>query len=852
MLSKTYNPKKVEDKIYRLWEKSGFFNPDKLPGKRKKAFVVTMAPPNITGNIHVGHVLENTLSDVIVRQKRMQGERTLFLPGKDHAGIAAQYVVEKQLKKEGQNRFDLGKKRFLERMWQWMKDYGQNIDLQLKKLGLSCDWSRKRWTLDKNYQKAVKEAFNHYRKRGWIYRGKRIVNWCPRCQTNISDLEVEYKEEKGKLWYIKYPLKPVTYNLKPETFIVVATTRPETMLGDAAVAVNPKDKRYKNLIGKKVILPIQEREIPVIADNLVDQKFGTGALKVTPAHDYLDFEIAQKHQLPSYQVIGEEGKMTKEAGALEGLSTKECRKKLLEILKVQGLLGKEETHWLNLGICGRCQTVVEPLISEQWFLSMKDLTNLAVRAARENKIRFIPPGRKKIFIDWFKNIKDWNISRQLWWGHPLPIWYCQNSEQRIKKTTSKMGFAGDVVSQVFDNKTRTYRLRNHNLKIRDRVAFENSVTKEIFGTATVIEVKKTTVGKINLKDKKHWKTYNKLEELIAAFKRHYPEKKVNVNTLVWIYTYKFEPTCLPIVSDKSAPKKCSICGGKLRKETDVLDTWFSSALWPFATLGWPIACAQNQKLYCKPKKDSDLAKFYPTNLISSAREIFFLWIGRMVFSGLEFMKKVPFKIIYIHPTILDKKGRKMSKSLGNVVDPIELIEKYGTDATRFGLTWQTTGTQDIHWSEETLLTGKKFCNKIWNASRFVLGQIGNSKFLPPTVPTSSGLGRGEIQNLTSADKRILNALSKTIKTFNKDLENFRFAQSLQTLYHFFWHQFCDIYIEKSKSQKEREITQKILLYVLLTSLKLLHPFLPFITEEIYQRLPIKNKKRCLMIEKWPE
>ena len=693
-MEKAYDPKKTESRIYKLWQKSGFFNPDKLPGKRTKTFVIMMAPPNITGHIHVGHALENTLSDILIRQKRMLGYKTLFLPGKDHAGIAAQFVVEKQLRKEELSRFDLGREKFLERMRQWMKEYGDSIDKELKKFGLSCDWSRKRFTMDKGYQEAVKAAFDHYQKKGWIYRGKRIVNWCSRCKTSISDLEVEYNEEKSKLWFIKYPLAQDTgYRIQDAGYIIVATTRPETMLGDAAVAVNPKDDRYEDLIGRKAVLPIKNRVIPIIADELVDKSFGTGAVKVTPAHDSIDFEIAGKHNLPFYYVIDEEGKMTVDAGICAGLSVNECRTKVIEILKTEGLLEKEENYLHNVGVCERCKTVIEPLISKQWFLSMKELAESAIKAAQKNEIKFIPSTRKDIFINWFNNIKDWNISRQLWWGHRIPI----------------------------------------------------------------------------------------------------------------------------------------------QGEEDVLDTWFSSALWPFATLGWP-------------ESTKDLKTFYPAAVISSAREIFFLWISRMVFSGLEFMKKAPFKVIYIHPTILDKYGRKMSKSLGNIVDPMELINKYGIDATRFGLVWQATGHQDIHFSEDAFVAGKKFCNKIWNAARFILMNK------PPRI--NADLQRGftrKNKNLTKADKEILKKLDEITEETGKCLEKYEFGQALHKLYDFFWRDFCDKFIEASKKENTAE-SKQILFHVLANSLKLLHPFIPFITEEIYQIIQSSSRqksKKLLLIEKYP-
>ncbi len=731
-LSNTYNPKEVEDKIYKLWQKSGFFNPDKLPGKRKKTFTIVLPPPNITGSLHMGHALNATCQDILIRWRRLYGYKTLWLPGTDHAGISTQNVVEKELKKEGLSRFDLGREKFLERVWQWKDKYGNIILEQFKKLGSSLDWSRTRFTLDKVYSKAVKAAFLHYYKKGWIYRGKRPINWCPRCQTSLSDLEIEYKEEKGKLWYIRYPLKEQRTGEKERQYIVVATTRPETMLGDTAVAVNPKDERYKNLVGKMAILPLVNREIPIIADNLVDPKFGTGAVKITPAHNLTDYEISLKHNLPMIQVIDGEAKMTKETPLpYQGLEVLEARRKVIEDLEKLALLEKIEDYSLSLPECYRCHTTLEILPSEQWFLKMKELAKIAIKAVKSGKVKFHPRSFEKGYLNWLKNIKDWCISRQIWWGHQLPIWHCQ-SDRNSKSQTP------------------------------------NSKPKE--------------------------------EYFISLEK----------------------------------PKRCPICGKCEPKQIpDVLDTWFSSALWPFATFGWP-------------KKTKDLKTFYPTDVLFTARDIINLWVARMIFSGIEFMEKPPFKDVYIHSTILTREGKRMSKSLGTGIDPINLIEKYGTDATRWGIAWQIMGGQDMRFVEDNIVMGRKFCNKIWNATRFVLQQISNSK-----LKTQNSKLQFKSKNLTSADKRILRALEKTKKSVNKDLESFRFGKAAHTLYNFFWHNFCDIYIEAAKKQND-EKTKKILLYVLLTSLKLLHPFIPFITEEIYQKLPIKNKKRSLMIEKWPQ
>jgi len=711
-LPKTYNPQEVEDKIYKLWQRSGFFNPDKLSPRHKKPYCIVIPPPNITGELHMGHALNTVVQDILIRWRRMQGFKTLWVPGTDHAGIATQNAVEKALKKEGKTRFDLGRERFIEKVWEWKTKYGNIILDQLKKMGASCDWSRTRFTMDKNYTLAVQAAFLQYFKKGWIYQGERVINWCPRCQTSLSDLELEYKEEKGHLWYIKYPIKPKTY-------IVVATTRPETMLGDTAVAVNPNDKRYKDLVGKKVILPLANREIPIIADSLVDPKFGTGAVKITPAHDLTDYEIGLRHNLKTIQVINEKGEMTlKVPYSYQKLKIFAARQKIIEDLKKINLLGETIDYSHQVPHCKRCKAIIEFLPSLQWFLKMHHLAPKAIKTVKEGRIKFHPKRWEKVYFDWLENIRDWCISRQLWWGHRIP----------------------------------------------------------------------------------------------------------------------------------------------LRGETDVLDTWFSSALWPFAVLGWP-------------REIRNLKKFYPTNVLVTDREIINLWVVRMIFSGIEFMKKEPFKDVYIHATVLTKDGKRMSKSLGIGVNPINLIEKYGADAVRFGIAYQMTELQDIKFSEDNIVMGKKFCNKIWNAARFVLQQISKSTRTP-----NFGVGASK-SKFTNADKKILKSLDAAIKSVNKDLENFRFGKAAHTLYNFFWHDFCDQYIEDSKNQMRLfdkksiwtksqiitvEQTRQLLLYILLTSLKLLHPFIPFITEEIYQKLPlhlpkfsegkfrqIKNKKKCLMVEQWP-
>jgi len=726
----SYNPKETEGKIYQLWTESGFFNPDKLPARHKKPYTIAIPPPNITGELHMGHTLNATVQDILIRRKRMQGFKTLWLPGADHAGIAAQNVVEKKLRKEGKTRFDLGKEKFIKEVWKWKNQYGEIILSQLKKIGVSCDWSRARFTMDENYSKAIQEAFNHYYKRGWIYRGEKIVNWCPRCGTSLSDLELEYKEEKGNLWHIKYLIVPCSKFHVPSS-IVVATTRPETMLGDTAVAVNPKDERYKNLIGQKVVLPLCNREIPIISDRLVDVSFGTGAVKVTPAHDLTDYQIAQNHNLKSIKIIDEKGRITKEApAAYQGLKTLEARQKIVEDLKNSEFLEKTEEYIHQVPKCYRCGSAIELIPSLQWFLKMGELAKLAIEPVKNKKIKFYPKSFEKPYFDWLKNVKDWCISRQLWWGHQLPVWQCQ-----------------------------TGRISNFQFPI-----------------------------------------FN--------FKENY------------------------FISSKK-PERCPICGDcEPKQSNDVLDTWFSSALWPFAALGWP-------------EKSKDLKTFYPTDVLSTARDIINLWVARMIFSGIEFTGKIPFKDVYIHPTVLTKDGQRMSKSLGTGINPLGLIDEFGADATRFGIAYQITGNQDVKFSQDNILMGKKFCNKIWNASRFVCGQISNSK-----LKTQNSKPQLRTKNLTAADKQILEQLDKTIKSVDRYLDDFEFGKATHAIYDFFWHDFCDNYIEVSKKQND-EKTKKILLFVILNSLKILHPFMPFITEEIYQNMPIKNKKKSIMIEEWP-
>ena len=707
-------PQNFEEKIYQLLQKGGFFNPDKLK-KSKKVFSIVIPPPNITGSLHMGHALNAVIQDIIIRRKRMQGFKAAWIPGTDHAGIATQNAVEKKLRKEDLSRFDLGKEKFIEKVWEWIGEYGKIILNQLKKLGASCDWSRTKFTMDDDYVKAVYFAFGYYFKKGWIYRDKRAINWCPRCATSLSDLEVEYVDEKSKLIFIKYPLAG-----EKNKYIEVATTRPETMLGDTAVAVNPKDKRYKNLIGKKVVLPIAKREIPIISDYSVDLNFGTGAIKVTPAHSIIDYQISLNHKLKIIQVIDERGRMNENAPKeFQGLKTDEARAKILERLEKMGLISKIEEYDNKIPQCERCHTKLEIITSEQWFLKMDKLARKAIEPIKKGTIKFHPKRWKKIYLDWLKNIHDWCISRQLWWGQRIPVWFCEKDKNKFFFSAEK-------------------------------------------------------------------------------------------------------------------PKKCAICGKcEPKQSTDVFDTWFSSALWPFEVFGWP-------------EKTKDFKEFFPTDILTTARDIINLWVSRMVFSAAEMTGKIPFKNVIIYATVLTKDGKRMSKSLGTGIDPLELIEKYGADALRFGLAWQISELQDLRFDESNIVAGKKFCTKIWNAARFILLGFGNRKISVKSKP----------KPITAEDKKILKKLEEMIKTTNKDMEKFAFGRAIEKIYHFFWHEFCDIYIEKSKKQiqegkSKKENTEKILFYVLVNSLKLLHPFIPFVTEEIYQLLPIKDKK-FLIVESWPQ
>jgi valyl-tRNA synthetase len=698
MMDKVYDPQKIEATWYAFWVKEGFFT----AGSRasRPSFSIVIPPPNVTGMLHMGHALNNTLQDIIVRFKRMAGFNTLWVPGTDHAGIATQNVVERELVKEGLSREALGRERFVERVWDWKEHSGGIIIDQLKRLGSSCDWSRERFTMDEGLSRAVREVFVRLFNEGLIYQGDYIINWCPRCKTALSDLEAEHEETKGYLYHIRYPLA------EGKGYLTVATTRPETMFGDTAVAVNPEDERYSQYIGKFVILPIANKKIPVIGDSYVDTSFGTGVLKVTPAHDINDFEIGKRHNLAVVKVMDDNGNMNENAVHYVGMDRFECREKVVEELENKGLFEKIEPYALGVGKCYRCKTVVEPTLSRQWFLKMKPLAEPAIEAVRTHKVRIIPEMWEKVYFEWMENIRDWCISRQIWWGHRIPVWYCDN--------------CGKMYVSVDD------------------------------------------------------------------------------------------------------PQVCNECKGKLRQESDVLDTWFSSGLWPFTTLGWP-------------EKTEDLKTFYPTSLLITGFDILFFWVARMIMMGIKFMGDVPFREVYIHALVRDAEGKKMSKSKGNVIDPLIIIDEYGTDAFRFSLTMLAAQGRDILLSEERIEGVRNFANKVWNASRFAL------TFLEDMPAVSE---KPDVSPAFLPDKWIRSRAQKVIREVIESLDTYKFNEAANTLYNFIWHEFCDWYLEIIKPNLygkvtgyDNNATKNTLNNTLTDILKLLHPIMPFITEEIYQKLP---------------
>ena len=706
-LPKVYDPKEVESRIYAEWESHGCFRGKRDP--EKKPFTIVMPPPNVTGQLHMGHAMDATMQDILTRFKRMQGYAALWVPGTDHAGIATQIKVEEELRvKEGLTRYDLGREKFLERVWAWKEKFGNRIVEQQKKLGASCDWERARFTMDEGCSKAVREVFVSLFEKGLIYKGSRIINWCPHCVTALSDAEVEYQDKPGHLWHMRYPLTDGS------GYLVVATTRPETMMGDTGVAVNPNDERYRDLVGKTVTLPIMNREIPIVADDYVEMDFGTGCVKMTPAHDPNDFEVGLRHNLEVIRVLDDNGVVNANGGPYEGLDRDECRKRVVEDLEQMGLMEKIEDYSHNVGTCYRCHNVVEPIISAQWFVKMEPLAREAMRVVKDGEVKFVPERFSKTYLNWMENVHDWCISRQLWWGHQIPVWYCAD--------------------------------------------------------------------------------------------------------------------CGKMTCTREDPDACLHCGSKhITRDPDVLDTWFSSALWPFSTLGWP-------------DKTEDLDYFYPTDVLVTGYDIIFFWVARMIFSGCEQTKKPPFHTVLIHGLVRDAQGRKMSKSLGNGIDPLEMIDQFGCDALRFNLITGNSPGNDMRFYTERCEAMRNFSNKIWNASRFLLMNLTIDQCALP-------------EQLELEDKWILSKLNDVIRDVTANMESYELGVAAQKLYDFIWDNFCDWYIELTKARLNGEDeaakvqAQQVLCYVLTQILKLLHPFMPFITEEIWQALP--HEGDYLMLQDWP-
>ena len=723
-----YNPQENEERIYASWEKEKLFHAEAPAAK--KPYCIVIPPPNITGILHMGHALNNTIQDILVRWKRMQGYDTLWMPGTDHAGIATQNVVERDLAKEGVKRQDLGREKFLERVWGWKKEYGSTIIRQLKRLGCSCDWDRTRFTMDDGLSNAVKEVFIRLYGDGLIYKGDYIINWCPRCGTALSDEEAEHRDIDGMLYYIKYPVKGrEKLAVENEDYVVVATTRPETMLGDVAVAVNPRDPRYAHLKDETLVLPIVKRDLRVVFDEDVDPDFGTGALKVTPAHDPVDFELGRKHGLERVNVMNADGTINALGGDYEGMDRFECREAIVEDLKQRKLFIRSEEHKHAVGHCYRCHTVVEPRLSKQWFVRMKPLAAEGISVVKKKKIRFYPGRWTKVYLNWMENIRDWCISRQIWWGHRIPVWYC-----------------------------------------KDCLEYDDA-------------------------------------------------RDVDVD----------EPGKKGIYVGAEPPEKCPACGSRrLEQDPDVLDTWFSSWLWPFSTLGWP-------------EKTKELDVFYPTDALVTAQEIIFFWVARMIMAGLKFRGDIPFRDVYIHGTVRDSKGTKMSKSLGNVIDPLEVIGQVGSDALRFSIISITSQGQDVFLSKDKFELGRNFANKLWNASRYVLMNLDENS-LEGGLPEDS---------LSLADRWILSLLNETIDKVQASLASYRFNDATIAIYDFVWHKYCDWYLEISKMAGDRSTAQKVLVRVLEGILKLLHPIMPFITEEIWRNMPGEGAG-WIMTSKWPE
>jgi len=728
-MDKVYNHKEIESKWYGFWEKNGFFTPKM--DKKKNPYVIIMPPPNANGELHIGHATFIAVEDVLARFHRMAGDPTLWLPGADHAGILTQVVYERELEKKGKTRFDLGREEFFAQTYEFSMKNKKHMEAQLRALGASCDWTREKFTLNPEISKAVYTTFKKLYDDGLIYRGERIINWCGRCGTVLSDLEVEHEEKKGKLWFIKYPLKNSSVKVQMSKFITVATTRPETMLGDTAVAVNPKDSRYKKLIGQIVILPLMNREIPIIDDPAVDPGFGTGAVKVTPAHDPVDFEIGQRNNLEIISVLGQDGRLSTNAAEFSGLKKTEGLQKIIESLTKQGLIEKVEDYKHSVGVCERCRSTVEPLVSRQWFIKIKPLAKPALDAVKQGMVQILPKRFEKIYFNWLENIRDWCVSRQIWWGHRLPVYYCQ--EIKTPECERRDG--------VF-------------------VSVEN-------------------------------------------------------------------------------PEECPFCKSiKIKQDPDTLDTWFSSGQWPYTTLGWP---EKKQETTIKEQRTgkeqfiSDFDYFYPTSVMETGYDILFFWVARMIMLGLYATGKPPFRTVFLHGLVRDEHGQKMSKSRGNVVDPLDVAEKYGADAVRMALVFGTSPGNDINLGESKIQGMRNFTNKLWNIGRFILSNQSQRQG-----------AKGKRQN-SKEDKWILEELEKTKRKVTTDIENYRFGQAAEELYDFIWHKFADKYVEHSKTRREE--AQPILEKVFEESLRLLHPFMPFITEELWQRLP--NNKGSIMVALWP-
>ncbi|MDD5438565.1 MAG: valine--tRNA ligase [Candidatus Omnitrophica bacterium] len=712
-LPTTYDPHEIEDRVYKLWEEKRFFHAE--PDQAKKPYCIVIPPPNITGILHMGHALNNTIQDILIRFKRMSGLEALWMPGTDHAGIATQNVVEKNLMKKGTKKDALGREKFLEEVWKWRNDYGTTIINQLKKLGCSCDWERTRFTMDEGLSEAVKEVFVRLYEKGLIYRGNYIINWCPRCKTALSDEEAEHRDVDGMLYYINYPVK------NSDKHVTVATTRPETMLGDVAICVNPKDKRYKHLKDAVVVWPIVNRELKVIFDKKVDIKFGTGALKVTPAHDPVDFELAREHKLEAINIMRDDATINLPGLDFDGMDRFEAREAVIEALKQRKLFVRSEPHRHAVGHCYRCHTMVEPRLSPQWFVRMKPLAGPALTAVKKGEIKFYPKRWTKVYLNWMENIRDWCISRQIWWGHRIPVYYC--------------GKCSD------------------------------------------------------------------------------PSKSIIVS--------------------KVKPEKCPSCGStEITQDPDVLDTWFSSWLWPFSTLGWP-------------QETKELNYFYPTATLVTAQEIIFFWVARMIMAGMEFRKAVPFKDVYIHGTVRDDTGTKMSKSLGNTIDPLEIIKDFGSDALRFSIISITAQGQDVYLSKQKFELGRNFANKLWNASRFVLMNLNGDMVKKDLCQTAKD------PSLSLADRWILSRFYQALQEFTRALEKYRINDAANRIYDFLWHEYCDWYLELAKISINEPHTQMTLYKVLEKSLRVLHPIMPFITETIWQKLPREHDKESIMLAPWP-